>query len=55
MSGFDETQGPHSHDVAETIRQTEAGPQRLHVPAEGQAGAQTNPKRSRPTVSLQPR
>ena len=55
MSGFDETQGPHSHDVAETIRQSEVGPERLHVTAPGQAVRKTSRNRSRATVSLPPR
>ncbi len=38
MSACEETQGPRAHVPAETVRQSEAGPQRLHEPAESQAG-----------------
>ncbi len=39
MSACEETQGPRADVPAETIQQSEAGPQRLLEPVEGQAGA----------------
>ena len=39
MPDCEETQGPRVHVPAETVRQSEAGPERLDDPALGQAGA----------------
>jgi serine/threonine protein kinase len=44
MSACEETQGPRAHVSADTIRQSEAGPQRLHDPVDGQAVAPDNAK-----------